>query len=101
SAWTDLDRRRPPPPAMHTLSQSAIVLGATGKQAVAVESQVPGAPWMLWIEQPTDTVLAPMRALLVELAEVAGIIVLAGAAAGWLLSRRITSPTLALPPAPH
>ncbi len=96
NAWTDLDHRRPPPPASHTLGQSAIVIGSTGKEAIAVESAVPGAPWMLWVEQPTDTVLAPMRALLLELAEVAGIIVLTGALAGWLLSRRITSPIVSL-----
>ncbi len=96
NAWTDLDHRRPPPPASHALGQSSIVIGSTGKEAVAVESAVPGAPWMLWVEQPTDTVLAPMRALLLELAEVAGIIVLAGAGAGWLLSRRITSPIVSL-----
>jgi PAS domain S-box-containing protein len=96
SDWTDLDRRQPPPPGNPTFNQPAIITGATGQEAVAVESSVPGTPWLLWIEQPTATILAPMRALLIELAEVAGLIVLVGAGAGWLLSRRITSPIVSL-----
>jgi PAS domain S-box-containing protein len=96
NAWTDLERRQPAPPGSQTFNQPAIITGASGQEAVAVESAVPGAPWLLWIEQPTVTILAPMRALLLELAEVAGIIVLAGAGAGWLLSRRITSPIVSL-----
>jgi PAS domain S-box-containing protein len=96
NAWTDLNNRRQSPPSLPTPGQSSIVIGASGKEAVAVETAVPGAPWMLWVEQPTDTVLAPMRALLIELGEVAGIIVLAGALAGWLLSRRITGPIVSL-----
>jgi PAS domain S-box-containing protein len=96
NAWTDLDRRQPPPPGGQTFNQPAVIIGASGQEAVAVESSVPGAPWLLWIEQPTATILAPMRALLLELAEVAGIIVLVGAGAGWLLSRRITSPIVSL-----
>jgi PAS domain S-box-containing protein len=96
NAWTDLEHRQPAPPGSKTFNQPAIITGASGQEAVAVESAVPGVPWLLWIEQPTVTILAPMRALLLELAEVAGIIVLAGAGAGWLLSRRITSPIVSL-----
>jgi PAS domain S-box-containing protein len=96
NAWTDLDRRQPPPPGVQPFNQAAILTGSTGQEVVAVESRVPGVPWLLWIEQPTVTILAPMRALLLELAEVAGIIVLVGAGAGWLLSRRITSPIVSL-----
>jgi PAS domain S-box-containing protein len=96
NAWTDLDRRQPPPPGTQPFNQATILTGSTGQEVVAVESSVPGVPWLLWIEQPTVTILAPMRALLLELAEVAGVIVLVGAGAGWLLSRRITSPIVSL-----
>ena len=96
NAWTDLDHRTRPPPGGLALNLPRIVLGSRGEAAIGVETAVPGVPWLLWVEQPIATVLAPMRALLLELGAIASIVVLAGAGAAWLLSRRITLPIVSL-----
>ena len=95
-SWTDLDHRRAAPPIGKADGQPRVVSTADGSEAIAVASAVPGAPWLLWVEMPMATVLAPMRALLAQLAVVAALILLVGASAAWLLSRRITSPIVAL-----
>jgi signal transduction histidine kinase len=94
--WTDLEHlAAPPPPAMqpgHASIFDAPPRGAGVGAAVAIS----GTPWVLWVELPRATVLAPMRRLLVEIALLATFFIVIGAAGGWFVSRGITGPLVSL-----
>lgn len=94
--WSDLTGRAEAPPA-GVATGNPLAFAQTGQApAVGVAAVVPGAPWMLWVEQPQSVVLDPMRPLLVDIVGLATMIILVGACGAWLVSRHITRPIVAV-----
>jgi len=94
--WSDLEHRVDAPPVDSHMAQAHMFRKADGTTGVGVAMPVPAAPWVLWVEQPSADILAPTHPLLTQLAILAGVVILAGAAAGWFLSRRITRPIVSI-----
>jgi signal transduction histidine kinase len=96
SVWTDFEHPAPPPPRDMRIGQSSVYRGPRGAVGVGAAVAVTGAPWVVWISQPREAVLAPMGRLLDEFGILAALFIIGGAVAGWLMSRRITRPLVAL-----
>jgi signal transduction histidine kinase len=94
--WSDLEHRVPAPPASVGQKGPKVFPKSNGEGAIGVATPVAGTPWVLWLEQPTAEVLAPIQPLLREIATLAALVILAGVASGWLLSRRMTEPIVSL-----
>ena len=65
-------------------------------KVIASEAKVSGTPWVFSLEAPVTSVLLEPRATLQRLALISFLIALAGVAAVWLVSRRITRPLVTL-----
>jgi signal transduction histidine kinase len=91
--WTDLGKVVPGPPAS-ALSSDALTMYVlpNGVSKVGMGRAIPGTPWKVWTELPTQVVMAPVQRFLRRLAVVSVIVITAGALGGWLLGRRLTRP---------
>ena len=69
---------------------------STGATHVGVAAEVPGAPWVAWVEFPRRSLRQPARDFLGAIIPLAAMFLIAGAALAWALSSRITDPLLAL-----
>jgi signal transduction histidine kinase len=89
--WTDLARPADPlPPRIVDRLETATV---TGQGAVVARGEaVPGTPWIAAVTLPRSSVLAPVRTFLTTALGITLVVVMVGAAAGWVFSRRITGP---------
>ncbi|HEX6631218.1 MAG TPA: ATP-binding protein, partial [Gemmatimonadaceae bacterium] len=67
-----------------------------GERWLAAPAVIPGVPWSIVVAQPYAAIFARPRAILQRLLVVAAVLVLVGAVALWLLSRRLTRPLVAL-----
>ncbi len=94
--WTDLEHRARAPSASDTIFGAPEAVAGPAGQSIGVQAPIPGTPWVLWVGQPRSAVLAPMRRLWAEIAGLAALVIVAGAAAARLLSRRVTRPIVAL-----
>jgi signal transduction histidine kinase len=63
---------------------------------LATEAAIRGTPWAIVLELPTAGVLARPRATMLRLAMLSLLLVGIGAAASWIISRRITNPLATL-----
>ena len=88
SVWTNLVRpvERPPPGA------EPIVYARDGEDRFGVSAPIPGTPLHVGTELPRSLVRTVSDAMLRQLALVAVLVVALGTLAGWLVSRRITTP---------
>lgn len=89
--WTDFATVVPAPPAtvLRSATPTSYERGETKRASAA---PVPGSPWMVIVEVPSPTILAPARAYLRRMAPIAAVVVLIGALGAWWGSRRITTP---------
>jgi signal transduction histidine kinase len=94
--WTDLAVRIPGPPVDGRTAGARSYVARDGTRHIGAAAPIPSTPWIVWAESPQSAVLAPARALLGDLALIALFIVAAGTLAGWLLSRQITRPLVAV-----
>jgi signal transduction histidine kinase len=94
--WTDLEHPAAPPPASLKVGRAIVYRSSARGPGVGVATQVAGTPWLLWVEQPRASVLAPLTALLGKLSILAVIFTVAGALGAWALSRQVTRPIVAL-----
>ncbi len=94
--FTDLEYRTEPPPPKATAGRVLVFDSSARGPGVGAATAIAGTPWILWLEQPRDVVLAPMHALFRGLAIAATLIVLLGALGAWALSRQVTGPIAAL-----
>lgn len=94
--WTDLSTAVPPPPVAFRLGRPTVFRSSPRGPGVGAATAIAGTPWVLWVQQPWSTALAPMAGFARTLASLALFFVLAGAAVAWWLSRRITRPLTAL-----
>jgi signal transduction histidine kinase len=71
-------------------------IGADGNERFATEAAIGGTPWIIVLEQPVSTVYARARATMLRLGLFSLLLVIASAAASWLISKRITKPLATL-----
>lgn len=91
SMWTNLERPVPGP-AFDPHSTRALVHDTVGGGRLGSITRVRAAPWVVWVGLPMATVLAPAHTLLGRLVMTAAIILVIGAGAAWMMSRRLTGP---------
>jgi signal transduction histidine kinase/HAMP domain-containing protein len=94
--WSDLARRVPAPPADLAAAQPKLVPWPDREGGVGFATPVPGAPWVLWVEQPATDILAPLHPLAIQIAVLSMLVIICGVLGGWVLSRPITRPIVAL-----
>lgn len=88
--WSDLERVAPPPPEI-AIADSVIRFDASAYGAgVGIAEPIAGTPWVLWMHYSRAQVLAPMRALLIQLTALVLVGVALATLAAWAASRRIT-----------
>jgi signal transduction histidine kinase len=94
--WTDLEHPAPPPPTKLKVGAAILYTSSARGPGVGVATPIAGTPWLLWVEQPRASVLAPLTDLLGQLAILAVLCTVAGAFGAWALSRQVTRPIVAL-----
>ena len=95
--WANLSGTVVAPPARTDSSDAGLRFRhPDGGETIAVEEVVAGAPIVLAFELPRRTVLAGAHRTLRRLVLLSLVLLAAGAAAAWLLSRRITAPIVRL-----
>jgi PAS domain S-box-containing protein len=94
--WTDLGRPAPAPPRDARAGQSLVFDQSVRGAGVGAATAIHGTPWLLWVEQPRATVLAPTHRLVADLAALAAFFILVGAASAAVLGRRLTRPIVRL-----
>lgn len=90
--WSDLERPVPRPPFAADSAQVPRTYDRDGHAYMADAALIPGAPWMVALDLPRATVMAPVNAFVRQLAIIAFAALVLGLAAAWLVSRRITRP---------
>ena len=96
NVWTDLAARVDGPPVDIRKPGPQSYLARDGTPRIGAASPIARTPWIVWVESPRSAVLGPARSLMSYLAVIALVIVVAGTLGGWLLSRQITKPLLAV-----
>ncbi len=91
SAWTDFERRMPPP-VPDPLEQPDAFVAADGELRLGAGVRLTESPWILWVESDATSALAPADELLALLVSVGCGLLLLGALGAWWISRRITTP---------
>lgn len=91
-AWTDLSGPVDPPVTDGEVGSSPATFETGGRRRLGVATEVPGSPWLLWVDLPREVVLRPARDFLRQLAMQAGLLLLGSAAVGYGLSRQVTRP---------
>jgi signal transduction histidine kinase len=92
--WSDLSTVVPSPG--FDIRPGTFEAASGGEPWVGAAAAVRGTPWLVLVEFPRRTIIAPARAFLFRMLMVAAILVLAAAAAAYTLSARITRPLAAL-----
>ncbi|HTY05423.1 MAG TPA: ATP-binding protein [Gemmatimonadales bacterium] len=95
--WTDLNQTVPPPPIAVTGTGGVLRYARPGEgEMIAVARRVSSAPWIVLVEFPVATVLAPAADFL-RRSFLQGAVLLAFAVlVGWAASRRLTAPLVRL-----
>lgn len=94
--WTNLVERIEGPPVDLKPAGAQRYVGRDGTPRIGAAALIPRTPWIVWVDSPRSAVIAPARALMGTLAIIALVIVAAGTLVGWLLSRQITTPLVAV-----
>ena len=96
SLWTNLVARVEGPPVDLKSAGARSYVARDGTPRIGAAAPIPRTPWIVWVDAPRSAVIAPARALMGNLAIIAFVIVAAGVLVGWLLSRQITTPLVAV-----
>ena len=94
--WTDLAARVEGPPVNVRTTGAQTYAARDGTTRIGAAAPIPRTPWIVWVDFPRSGVLAPARTLMTRLAIIALLIVVAGTLGGWVLSRQITKPLVAV-----
>jgi PAS domain S-box-containing protein len=87
--WTDFSAVVPGPPVPVTAGGIVQYERENGDAYLAAPTRIPGTPWLVMLEFPLAPVLGPARAFLLRMGTLALLLVAAGAAVSWALSRRL------------
>lgn len=90
--WNNLETIVPGPPADNTGSRAASYTAADGSLRFGASEPVKFTPWVLWVDVPKNSILAPARRFLGVMALAGLLILIAGTIGAWLVSRQITTP---------
>jgi signal transduction histidine kinase len=90
--WNNLETIVPGPPAAHSGSTAASYTAADGSLRFGASAAVKSTPWVLWVDIPKNSILAPARRFLGIMALAGLLILIAGTIGAWSLSRQITTP---------
>ena len=91
--WTDLTQRVPGPPVDVTHATGLLRYDRAGVGSIyAAVRPIAGAPWLVLVEYPAQTVLATARLVARQLVLIGAVILLLGIPAAWVLSRMLTRP---------
>jgi signal transduction histidine kinase len=94
--WNNLATIVPGPPVTPDRPQLSSYTASDGRSRFGSSAPVKLTPWVLWVDIPTSSILAPARRFL-SVMTLAGLLILVlGAIAGWLISRQISVPLKAL-----
>jgi PAS domain S-box-containing protein len=86
----------PAPRDARELPDGLFAYGAGDGEMLGARAAIAGTPWLFALVTPRAAILAAPRAFARRMAVAAALIVLLGALAAWLLSRRVTGPLGAL-----
>jgi signal transduction histidine kinase/ActR/RegA family two-component response regulator len=89
--WTDLSRIQPPPPAIAAVDSLLRFEDSPRGPVVGVASRVEESEWVVWLEVPTATVLAPVSRYLERVLPLAAALIVLGALGVWLVTRELTT----------
>jgi signal transduction histidine kinase len=90
--WNDLVTVVPGPP-MNLKGASLLSYHAPdGSVRLGSWAVVRQAPWVVWVDFRTNSILAPARRFLTRMGMAALLILIVGAIGAWLISRQITTP---------
>jgi signal transduction histidine kinase len=90
--WNNLESIVPGPPADRSESPASSYTAADGSLRFGASAAVKFTPWVLWVDIPKNTILAPARRFLGVMALAGLLILIAGTLGAWLISRQITAP---------
>lgn len=90
--WTDLANVVDGPPLVGKLGDPTIYMPAHGDRRIGTAVPIKAYNWLVWVEIPTATVLAPAKRFLRDMAIVALLLAIVGGLAALLISRQITGP---------
>lgn len=97
--WSDLGQPVAPPPVAMTGDTSVLRYvrpGPDGGAMIATARPVGSTPWLLLVEFPMATVLAPAAMFLRDSLLIGAVILALGLLVAWIASHRITSPLVRL-----
>jgi PAS domain S-box-containing protein len=89
--WTDMSRPASAPPE-HEVSVGSNYTDEAGVGWIGVAVPVADTPWLFWVAEPEQTILAPAALLLRSLLPIALLLMAIGVGAVYVLSGRITQP---------
>ena len=90
--WNNLETIVPGPPADRSGLPAASYKAADGSLRFGASAAVKFTPWVLWVDIPKNSILAPARRFLGVMALAGLLILIAGTIGAWLISRQITAP---------
>jgi signal transduction histidine kinase len=90
--WNNLETIVPGPPEDQNGSPVASYTAADGSLRFGASESVKFTPWVLWVDIPKNSILAPARRFLGVMALAGLLILIAGTIGAWLVSRQITTP---------
>jgi signal transduction histidine kinase len=92
SVWTNLTARISPPIADSRLRTGVDSIRMIRGDTLASVAVVSGAPWVVWIGQPSTLALATAGDLFRRLAAIAAFIIVLGTFVSWITIRALTAP---------
>ncbi len=94
--WTDLDSVVDGPPPIARADSILTFAESPRGPGVGIATSVRGTPWVIWLQVPDSTVLAPLNGFQRRMTPILLVVVAVGAALAWSISRRITGRITAL-----
>jgi len=91
--WTDLLRVAPKPPVDVRQAQGVVEYDRPGAGKVLARARpIVGTAWVVLVEFPVATILAPVRLFLRRLGLLMAVLVVVGLGLAWIVGRRIANP---------
>jgi signal transduction histidine kinase len=90
--WNNLAAIVPGPPVNPNGPEIGSYSASDGSARIGASAPVKATPWLVWVDIPSRSILAPARRFLEVMALTGVLILLVGAVAAWLISRQISAP---------
>ena len=90
--WNNLEAIVPGPPVNPNRPEISSYTASDGSARIGASAAVKATPWLVWVDIPTRSIIAPARRFLEVMALTGLLILIVGAVAAWLISRQISAP---------